>query len=307
MHSAPFIVSWDDHEVDNDYAGIVDENDTPPEVFLLRRAAAYQAYFEHMPLRAASMPDGPRLQLYRRLTFGSLIDFNVLDTRQYRIDQACGHGAATNCAAAGDPARSILGAAQERGCSSSLRTARARWTVLGQQVPMFARDNGPAVDPDARFSMDKWDGYSASRQRVFARLRRDAGRQPDRAVRRRARALRRGPEDEFRRSEKSATVGVEFTNSSITSGGDGSDGRAGVGTAAAAQPAPPVPQQSPWLRRLHRDDGDDARGVQDRRSRQRAGRAPATPPARWSSRPAARAARATRPWTARRPVTLARS
>ena len=55
-HSAPFIMSWDDHEVDNDYAGTSDEDDTPAEVFLLRRAAAYQAYFEHMPLRAASLP-----------------------------------------------------------------------------------------------------------------------------------------------------------------------------------------------------------------------------------------------------------
>ena len=92
--------------------------------------------------------------------------------------------------------------------------------------------------------------------------------------------------------EKSETVGVEFTNSSITSGGDGSDVVAGVGAAAAAQPAPAVPQQSPRLRRLHRDDGDDARGVQDRRSRERAGRL-AIRRARWSSRPAARAARAT--------------
>ena len=58
--SAPFIVTWDDHEVDNDYAGDRDENDTPPEVFLLRRAAAYQAYYETMPLRASAMPTGPR-------------------------------------------------------------------------------------------------------------------------------------------------------------------------------------------------------------------------------------------------------
>ena len=219
--SAPFVVSWDDHEVENDYAGLVDENDTPSEVFLLRRAAAYQAYFEHMPLRAASLPYGPRLQLYRRLAFGSLIDFNVLDTRQYRNDQACGHGPARNCAAASDPARPILGMEQEQWLFEQLATPRARWTVLGQQVPMFARDNGPNAHPDTRFSMDKWDGYTASRQRV----RTSPGNQsakPYRAVGRRARALRRGLENELRRS-KSATVGVEFTNSSITSGGDGSE------------------------------------------------------------------------------------
>src|SRR5690606_28188781 len=166
--SSPFIVSWDDHEVDNDYAGGADENDTPPEVFLLRRAAAYQAYFEHMPLRPSSFPNGASLKLYRRLTFGNLIDMNVLDTRQYRSDQACGHGAASNCDAAGDPARSILGAEQEQWLFSQLATARSRWTVLAQQVPMFARDNGP--DARVRFFMDKWDGYTASRQRVLTRL-----------------------------------------------------------------------------------------------------------------------------------------
>ena len=72
----------DDHEVDNDYAGDADEHDTPPEVFLLRRAAAYQAYYETMPLRASAMPSGPDMRLYRRLQFGKLIDLSMLDTRQ---------------------------------------------------------------------------------------------------------------------------------------------------------------------------------------------------------------------------------
>ena len=112
--SAPFIVTWDDHEVDNDYAGDRDENDTPPEVFLLRRAAAYQAYFETMPLRAAAIPSGPNMRLYRRLQFGNLLDLSVLDTRQFRSKQACGATTATGCAAALDPARTILGSTQEQ-------------------------------------------------------------------------------------------------------------------------------------------------------------------------------------------------
>ncbi len=220
--SAPFVVSWDDHEVENDYAGLVDENDTPSEVFLLRRAAAYQAYFEHMPLRAASLPYGPRLQLYRRLAFGSLIDFNVLDTRQYRNDQACGHGPARNCAAASDPARSILGMEQEQWLFEQLATPRARWTVLGQQVPMFARDNGPNAHPDTRFSMDKWDGYTASRQRVFARLLETKA--PNPIALSGDVHVHYGADLKMNFADpKSATVGVEFTNSSITSGGDGSE------------------------------------------------------------------------------------
>jgi alkaline phosphatase D len=220
--SSPFIVSWDDHEVDNDYAGEIDENDTPVEVFLLRRAAAYQAYFEHMPLRKSSMPTGPTLQLYRRLRFGNLIDLSVLDTRQYRSDQACGHGGATNCAAAADGARSILGASQEKWLFEQLATVRARWTVLGQQVPMFARDNGADAPPQSRFSMDKWDGYTASRQRVIARLKETKAPNPI--------ALSGDVHVHYGADLKldfgdarSETIGVEFTNSSITSGGDGTE------------------------------------------------------------------------------------
>ncbi|MGH8518645.1 MAG: alkaline phosphatase D family protein, partial [Panacagrimonas sp.] len=81
--SAPFIVTWDDHEVENDYAGDTDENGTPAEMFALRRAAAYQAYYEHMPLRTSAFPSGSHMRLFRRLQFGSLIDLSVLDTRQW--------------------------------------------------------------------------------------------------------------------------------------------------------------------------------------------------------------------------------
>ena len=110
--SAPFIMTWDDHEVDNDYAGDRDERDTPPEIFLLRRAAAYQAYYESMPLRASTLPSGATLPLYRRLQFGNLIDLNVLDTRQYRSKQAaCGDP--DTCPELLDVRRTILGEQQE--------------------------------------------------------------------------------------------------------------------------------------------------------------------------------------------------
>jgi alkaline phosphatase D len=218
--SAPFIVSWDDHEVDNDYAGDTDEHDTPPEVFLLRRAAAYQAYYETMPLRAATMPTGPNLRLYRRLRFGALMDLSVLDTRQYRSDQACGHGAAADCAAATDPRRTILGAEQERWLFDQLGQVRATWTVLGQQVPSFARDNG--VTAATRFSMDKWDGYTAGRQRLFARLKETKA--PNPIVLSGDVHAHYGADLklDFARPE-SETIGVELTNSSISSGGDGSE------------------------------------------------------------------------------------
>jgi alkaline phosphatase D len=217
--SAPFVMAWDDHEVDNDYAGDRDERDTPPEVFLLRRAAAYQAYYESMPVRTA-LPNGASLQLYRRLAFGDLIDFSVLDTRQYRSKQsACGDPKA--CPELIDVRRTILGEAQEKWLFDNLGQSKARWTVMGQQVPTFARDMA-SVNPDARYSVDKWDGYAESRNRLFTHLREAKTPNP---------IVLSGDvhthwcadlKADFTRPD-SLTIGVEFTNSSVTSGGDGSD------------------------------------------------------------------------------------
>ncbi len=214
--SAPFIMTWDDHEVDNDYAGDQDESDTPPEIFLLRRAAAYQAYFETMPLRGSALPTGPSMILYRRLRFGSLLDLSVLDTRQYRSRQPCGRGTQAQCPEAFDAARTLLGAAQEKWLFEHLATAKARWTVLGQQVPTFARN------ASGRFMMDKWDGYVSSRQRLYARLRETKA--PNPIVLSGDVHTHWGADLKMDfANPRSETVGVEFTNTSITSGGDGSD------------------------------------------------------------------------------------
>src|SRR5882762_1602550 len=147
--SAPFVMTWDDHEVDNNYAGDFDENGTPPELFVLRRAAAYQAYYETMPLRASALPSGSHMRIYRRMQFGALIDFSVLDTRQWRSDQACGDGNHTDCAEALDSTRTMMGAAQEKWLFDNLADVKARWTVIGQQVPTYARDMRGA-DPEGR-------------------------------------------------------------------------------------------------------------------------------------------------------------
>jgi alkaline phosphatase D len=220
--SAPFIVTWDDHEVDNDYAGSADETGTPPEVFLLRRAAAYQAYFEHMPLRRAALPSGAAMRLYRRLHFGNLIDLSVLDTRQFRSDQTCGSRWGS-CAELSDPARTMLGAEQERWLFDNIASARASWTVLGQQVPIMMRDRLPfAPEGEGRFATDKWDGYAAARQRLFTHLKET--RAPNPVVLSGDIHLHWAADlrEDFANAA-SAIVGVEFTNTSITSGGDGAD------------------------------------------------------------------------------------
>ena len=208
-------------EVDNNYAGAIDENDTPPEIFLLRRAAAYQAYYEAMPLRAGAFPSGDHMRLYRRLQFGSLIDLSVLDTRQWRSDQACGDGLRTDCAERLAATRTMMGAEQEQWLFDNLATVKARWTVIGQQVYSFAFDRSKA-NPNGQFSMDKWDGYVAARQRLYNRLVETHAPNP---------IVLSGDVHQHYGADlkldftdpRSRAVGVEFTNTAATTNGDGSD------------------------------------------------------------------------------------
>ncbi len=169
---APWIVTWDDHEVSNDYAGAVHEKPErhPRAEFLARRAAAYRAYYEHMPLRAGARPAGPDLTLYRRLAYGALATFHVLDTRQYRTDQPAGPRKQSPGAHLLDPAATMLGAEQRRWLFDGLAASRARWNVLAQQVIMAPVDlatagPGPIVD------VDKWAGYEHERREILRFLR----------------------------------------------------------------------------------------------------------------------------------------
>ncbi|WP_280851756.1 alkaline phosphatase D family protein [Streptomyces sp. SAI-041] len=166
VHAAhPFVVTWDDHETENNYAGAVSENDDPPEEFLLRRAAAYRAYWENQPLRAAQLPNGPDARLYRRLQWGTLAQIDVLDTRQYRSDQVYASTKHTGGPLQDDPARTMTGAEQESWLIDGWRTSQALWNVLSQQVCFSQRKLDLTAEP--QMSMDAWDGYRASRRRVL--------------------------------------------------------------------------------------------------------------------------------------------
>ena len=179
-HAAPWIVTWDDHEVANDYANARDERLDPR--FLLRRAAAYQAFYEHMPLRP-QLPAGgdyARLRMYQRYDWGRLARFHVLDDRQYRAVQACtpaGRGGSSSvyareCAALGDPRRTMLGQAQQAWLEQGLRSARTRWHLLAQQTLMAQTSQVPLARPGAgRFWTDGWDGYPAARARLLGAVR----------------------------------------------------------------------------------------------------------------------------------------
>jgi alkaline phosphatase D len=162
----PWLVVWDDHEVDNNYAGAISEEaSVDADSLLLRRANAYQAYYEHMPLRRRSLPAGPDMQLYRRLQYGQLANFAMLDTRQYRSDQPNGDGTKPLSEGVFDPQATVLGTKQERWLMNGLLQSTAQWNALAQQIMMARVDR--KVGEEAAFSMDQWSGYDAPRKRLL--------------------------------------------------------------------------------------------------------------------------------------------
>jgi alkaline phosphatase D len=174
-HAAyPWMVTWDDHEVDNDYANDVSEENDDPALFLARRAAGYKAYYEHLPLPRRAVPFGPNLRLYRAQAFGGLVNLLMLDERQYRAPQACprpgrrGSNRVTDCAALFDPARSKLGARQEEWLAAELAASKAQWTLLAQGTVMAHMDEQPG--PGQRYWTDGWNGYPVARDRLLDTL-----------------------------------------------------------------------------------------------------------------------------------------
>jgi len=163
----PFAITWDDHEVDNDYTAGIPEDGMPPEQFLVRRRAAYQAFYEHLPLRSPARPRGRAGQttLYRSLPWGDLAEFLVLDTRQFRSDHPCGDGEHARCDESFDPAQTVLGATQERWLERELRSSRARWNLIAQQVLVAQLDHDPG--PGTIHWQDAWDGYPVARTRLL--------------------------------------------------------------------------------------------------------------------------------------------
>ncbi|MFF1447107.1 alkaline phosphatase D family protein [Streptomyces sp. NPDC058274] len=233
-HAAhPFVVTWDDHETENNYAGDIDESDSPPEEFLLRRAAAYRAYWENQPLRRPQLPDGPDARMYRRLHWGRLAQFDILDTRQYRSNQAYGDGAHVPGPESDDPARSITGATQERWLIDGWHDSRALWNVVPQQVTFSQRKLD--LNAAAKVSMDAWDGYRASRERVLAGAK-EAGIENlmvltgDVHV-----GYAFDIKDDFD-DPASKTLGTEIVATSISSGRDGADKPANWDTYTKANP-----------------------------------------------------------------------
>ena len=171
-------VIWDDHEVENDYVSQYGRGESAH--FLARRNAAWQAFYENMPLRANALQRGAAgLSLYRSLKWGQLARLHLMDGRQYRDLQACRpEGKASTgtvdpqtCTALHDPARSFLGWDQERWLAKQLQadgrkaTGATRWSTLVQTTLFSARKH-----PNGKQSTDSWDGYPEARQRLVSQI-----------------------------------------------------------------------------------------------------------------------------------------
>ncbi|MCH6269465.1 MULTISPECIES: alkaline phosphatase D family protein [Neobacillus] len=232
-HAAfPWVVTWDDHEVENNYANITPEKGQSVEAFIKRRAAAYQAYYEHMPLRKSQFPQEGGMQLYRDFAYGDLANFLVLDTRQYRDDQANGDGSKAHTPESLDPKRTLLGAQQEQWLFDNLGNSKSHWNVLAQQI-FFAQRKSASTPP--KFSMDSWDGYPAQRQRVTDFI---AGKNMDNVI-----VLTGDVHASWAsnlttdyNNPDAPIFGAEFVGTSITSGGNGSDLRADTAKTLADNP-----------------------------------------------------------------------
>jgi alkaline phosphatase D len=168
--AAPWLVMWDDHEVQNDYAGVHPGQQEDPATFLAMRGAAYQTWFEHMPVPMTMAPVNGAMPVYARHHLGRLATLHVLDQRQYRSAEACGkpplmggNQVGDDCTERLDPTRTMLGAAQERWLARGLREPGAQWTLLGQGTPFSYTDQ--KVGPGHSYWTDSWSGYPVARQR----------------------------------------------------------------------------------------------------------------------------------------------
>ncbi len=172
-HAAhPWLVTWDDHEVANNIAGDLLPTGEPRASVRERRAAAYQAWWEHQPVRSPA-PGGTSLEVYRRFTWGTLLQLLVLDGRQHRTPQPCvvdSSGASERCPGDHDPRATMLGDDQRGWLLENLGESTTRWDVLAQNVLMAPMTDGPFINTD------QWDGYQVERSRLLAAIaERDAG------------------------------------------------------------------------------------------------------------------------------------
>jgi alkaline phosphatase D len=226
-----WFATYDDHEVQNNWAGQWDQNGTPPEYFLLRRAQALQAWYEHMPVRRNAFPQANGIvEFRRRVDYGDLVRMHFPNTRLYRTDQPCGDNFKAACPEMNAPGAQMIDAMQERWLGEGFSSSHQRWQGLAQQVMMAPIDRRAAGGKEAILNMDSWAGYPAQRERIFEMFGRHAGGNV---------VVLTGDEHQNYALDllsKGKTVASEFVSTSISSGGDGADVRAGNDVLMADNP-----------------------------------------------------------------------
>jgi alkaline phosphatase D len=211
-------VIWDDHEVQNDYSGNAPEGGSPSPAFDARRAAAYQAYYEHMPIRSTfARKPGAGLRIYRRLNYGKLIEFTMLDDRQYRTDNPCGDGESLRCAEAVNGKYTMLGREQEEWVRRGFERSNARWNIIGQQLLLAELEHLPYQDE--RYWNDAWDGYPLARKRLLNDVVRTNLRNPVFLTGDWHSTFVNDLKADFK-NPGSKTIATEFVTPAITTGGD---------------------------------------------------------------------------------------
>jgi alkaline phosphatase D len=175
---SPWLVVWDDHEVDNDYADSISQDDDDITLFEERRLAAYQAWWEHQPVRLDPPTDGSGYRIWRDTSFGALAHIFMIDTRGERSEQPCEDQAldlpqlstvriTPVCDAAVATTQSMMSAEQEAWLVDGLAASTATWNVLGNQVFMFGASVLPGSTPPLVIN-DTWDGYPETRRRLLS-------------------------------------------------------------------------------------------------------------------------------------------
>jgi alkaline phosphatase D len=223
-----FFPTFDDHEIRDNWVQDIGDDETPPEVFRTRRIAALQAWYEHMPVRRASIPRFGEVALRRAARFGNLLEIDFLDTRQFRTNQPCGDGFKPACPGVLDSNAAVLGAEQEAWLTRNLASRDTRWNCLAQQIMMMSLDRRTGNEPEKILNLDTWAAYDVPRRRLLARMR-----GLDNVV-----VLTGDEHQNFagQLDDGDRPVAVEFVATSISSGGDGSDQRANSDRILARNP-----------------------------------------------------------------------
>lgn len=165
----PLIGVWDDHEAaDNSFKdGAVNHTEGSEGRWSDRVQIARRVYSEWMPVR--DQPDG---RIFRAFQYGDLLDLIMLDTRLWGRDRPAAGSQEKDVI--NDPNRTILGFDQEAWLDQQLRASTGHWRIIGQQVVFGHLKSFGASNSEGGgniFNPDQWDGYAASRQRIFDLIR----------------------------------------------------------------------------------------------------------------------------------------